>query len=77
MEVSKEARSQTVKAAKAVAAAREATMELDKVIYWEKASSFPLLLQLLYFIVSLYVLVLHPEREIKGSNWPRNCSIQT
>ena len=50
MEVSKEARSQTVKAAKAVAAAREATMELDKVIYWEKAWSFSLLPQpLLHF----------------------------
>lgn len=33
MEVSKDARSQTARAAKAVAAAREATMELDKVIF--------------------------------------------
>ena len=38
MEVSKEARMQTARAAKSVAAAREATMELDKVLHFALVS---------------------------------------
>ena len=38
MEVSKEARMQTARAAKSVAAAREATMELDKVLHFSLVS---------------------------------------